>query len=540
MVSGTGGNPLTFNAANAATPTDTDITRLLNVGVFRRNQFTYLWENDLAESRTLSEDGTRLTVRLKEGLLWSDGEDLTAEDVVFTVNEIHSVREAGSRYRETLYVDGMPTVWVFVDERTFRIELPAVYPDPFRVAAVPILPKHVVEPILAAEGPQGAAALWSADETSAASVVGNGPFVVAEYVPDQYVLMRRNPHYHLRDRAGTQLPYVDEIEYRLFADEDARLNTFLAGEIDVINVRPQDYAVLTGRQEDLGFVLYEVGPANVSHFIAINQNPKEAEHDGGLSPPQIQWLSNLEFRRALAHFVDRRGVIDAYMDGLGYPAYSFVPFTSPFYLDANADLAPLYDPAAARDLLDGLGYVDRDGNGFREDADGNELQLTIRTNTGNTVRNGIIDMFSEEARAAGVNVTRETEDFNALVARLVATYDWELICAGLTTAIDPGLYDTLVPSYGELHFLEPGQDEPRREWEAYLDTAWERNQRTADPKERTRYVQEAQRIWMEQVPVIYVCSAVVIEAYRSRWGNIYPQSEEGYGWHGIIDRVYQK
>ncbi len=539
VMSSFGSDPKSFNAVVAKETSTTDIVGQMYSSAFKRNQFTLEWENNLAESWTLSDDEKVLTVKLQDGLKWSDGEDFTAEDVVFTVNQIHMVDETGSRYQSGLYVGDDPTVWELVDRLTFKITFPTVYADPFSMASTLYYPKHIFEPLIEEKGPEAVASFWGVD-TDVTKVVGNGPFVIKEYVPNQYVTMKPNPYYHLKDANGVQLPYIDEFVYVIVEDQDTQLEKFLAGELDFLGLRGEDYAVLVNRQEELDFTLYEVGPGSSTNFIAINQNPKEGEDDGGITPPQLTWLSTKKFRQALAHLVDRETVINNLQYGLGYPIYSFVPFTSPFYWDGLEDAALKFDPEAAKALLDEINYVDRDGDGFREDPEGNKISLTVRTNAGNSVREGMIEIFAQEAQSVGLDITARPEDFNSLVTRLVASYDWELIAIGLTGVIDPGLSNSVQPSYGELHMIEPLQETPRREWEAKLDKVWVENQTTTDFEKRKAALVEAQKIWLEELPMLYVFSTLVMHAYGNEWGNIYPQSPNGYSWDGILERIYIK
>ena len=538
VVASTGNGPKSFNGAVAQDDLGVDIVELLYRTAFRRNQFTYEWQNDLAESWTLSDDNLELTVKLRSELRWSDGEAFTANDIVFTVNEIHMVDDTESRFKKSLKVGAKYTKWELVDELTFKIILPSAYADPFDIATTLYLPKHIFEPLIENGGAEAVTTFWGvgADVTT---VVGNGPFVIKEYVPNQYISMKPNPYYHVKDDNGVQLPYVGEFVYLLLKDRDAFIEKFIAGDLNFLELQGGDFSALVHRQVELDFTLYEVGPGSTSNFIAINQNPKESEEDGGITDPQLSWLQNLEFRRALAHLVDRETIINTLVYGLAYPIFSFVPSTSDFYWKGQEDAAPKYGPAKAEAILDRISFVDRDDDGIREDPEGNKISLVIRTNAGNSVREGMIENFAAEARSVGLDIAAESEEYDTLVTRLVESYDWELIAIGLTSAIDPGLTNLIHPSSGELHMIEPFQVSPRRDWEADLDKLWGVNLTTTDIEVRKKKLIEAQKIWLSELPVIYIFSVAVMHAYGNEWRNIYPQSFEGYDLAGILERVYR-
>lgn len=352
--------------------------------------------------------------------------------------------------------------------------------------------------------------------------------------------MKPNPYYYEKDAAGVQLPYLDEFVYLLVEDQDTQLEKFLAGELDYLLVRGEDYAVLVDKKAELNFDIFEVGPGTTTNFVAINQNPKESEEDGGITAPQLTWLSNLKFRKAMAHLMDRETVINNLNYGFGYQIDGFVPLNSPFFDDELAARGYDFDPEKAKSLLDEIDYIDRDNDGFREDSEGNKISFVLRTNSGNSVREGIIEIYAQEMQKVGLYVTAKPEDFNALVTRLVSTFDWEMICIGLTGPVDPGLSNSVVPSFGNLHMIEPEQESPRRAWEAELDELWKKNQTTTDQALRAQYLKEVQNIWLENLPMVYVFSALVMEAYTNEWGNIYPQSPNGLDWAGVLLRLYQK
>ena len=204
------------------------------------------------------------------------------------------------------------------------------------------------------------------------------------------------------------------------------------------------------------------------------------------------------------------------------------------------DAAYKYDPEMAKQLLDEIDYKDRNGDGFREDADGNKIALVLNTNSGNSTREAVGEMIAQEAKKIGIDITFKPEDFNSLVTKLVSTYDWELIIIGLTGSIDPVSGSNVYPSRGNLHMIEPNQEAPRREWEAYVDAAWDEANLTLDEDQRVRGYEKIQKTWMEQLPWAYTINLAVMGAYKTKWGNIFPHPTNNYGWDGILHRLYIK
>ena len=531
--------PKSFNRIVAKEVSTTDITSRLYSSAVRRNQMTLEWEPALAENWVISEDQKSITLTLRPNLVWSDGDDLTAEDFVFSVNEIYYHEDVETSARNALMVGGEPSVWELIDERTFKITLPSVYAGIFEISSIAPAPMHILAPLVEEQGAAAVNSFWGVD-TDVTAIPSSGPFVIAEYVPGERVILRRNPNYYERDDAGVQLPYVDEFVMVIVEDMDTQLAKFLAGELDLLEARGEDISVLLDRKAELDFELYSVGPAFSTQFITFNQNPNESEEDAGIEPPVLDWLSNTSFRQAMAHLIDRETIVDNVYYGFAYPQYSFIPSLSPYFW-ADAPMAAFsFNPERAKELLDSIDYVDRDGDGWREDPAGNRVQLTLNTNSGNRQREAIGEIFTQEARAIGIDLTFEPEDLNSLVTKLVATYDWQMILIGLTGSVDPVGGTNVYPSTGNLHMIEPGQTSPRREWEKIVDAAWSEANDTTDEEQRKSGFQKIQEQWIEQVPWAYTVNSAVIHAYKNTWGNLKPQSVDGSSWDGIIERVYLK
>ena len=529
----------TFNPVVAKETSTTDITDRLFAGVVRRSQLTLEWEPGLAERWEISEDQKTITLYLRSGLTWSDGDPITADEIVWSVNEIYKNEEVETSTRDALIVGDEFAEFELIDDLTYRIVLPSVYAGIFEIASIGPMPRHIFEPLIEAEGAAAVNSFWGVD-TDVSTIVGNGPFLIADYVPSQRVVMTPNPNYYEQDEWGQQLPYLDEFVIEFVEDQDTGLARFVAGETDAWELRGEDYGVLVDKQEADNFLIYNVGPASSTQFITFNQNPIEGDEDGGIEPPALTWLSNKNFRQAMAHLIDRQTIINNIAFGFGYPQYSFVWTVSPYYWQGAADAAFKYDPERAKELLDSIDYVDRDGDGVREDADGNKIELILNTNSGNDVREQIGELFSQEAKAAGIDVTFKPEAFNELVTRLVSSYDWQMILIGLTGSVDPVGGANVYPSRGSLHMIEPNQEAPRRDWEAAVDAAWDEANLTTDEEQRIRGFRKLQELWIEEVPWAYTFAPAVMHAYRNTVGNIKPHPLNGYGIRGIADRLYVK
>jgi peptide/nickel transport system substrate-binding protein len=532
-------DPKSFNPIVAQEISTTDCTDLMFAGPIGRNQLTLEWEPQLAESWKVADDNLSITIKLRKGLKWSDGTPLTAEDVVFTVNEIIKNEGVTTSTRDSIHVGDEMAEWQLIDSVTYKITFPMVTARMFMIASVGPMPKHIWKPVLDEGGAEAINALWGVD-ADVSEVVCSGPFTVADYVPNQKVVFQKNPNYYQKDEAGNRLPYLDQVIYVISEDQDTMMAKFLAGETDAYSMRGEDYSVLIEKKDQMGFTIYNVGPQAGETFITFNQNPIEGDEDGGIEPPTLKWLSKKEFRVAMAHLIDRETIINNVYYGFGYPQYSPVWSKSPYYWEGAPDAAYPYDPEKAKSILDEIGYVDTDGDGRREDDEGNTISLTLNTNSGNRIREATGTMFTQEAANIGIEINFKPEDFNALVTKLVSTYDWEMILIGLTGGPDPGTGQNVYPSSGSLHMIEPGQESPRREWEKQVNEAWDEANLTVDEAQRKSGFQKVQQLWIENVPWVYTCNQATMHAFKNTWANGKTQPISDYTFKRTLHRVFMK
>jgi peptide/nickel transport system substrate-binding protein len=567
-------DPKSFNGIIAEETSTTDVTDLLADSLAIRNQNSLEWQPELAESWTISADQRTITYTLRPNLVWSDGTRLTAKDFVFTANQVFLREDVSGSTRGIMIQedeDGhlVMVEYTYIDSRRLSVTFPQVNAGIIDQSSFGPVPMHIWAPVIGwnesqhgleyeysvgldeegneiivevkDDGVDYAAvnSFWGVD-TDVTTIVSCGPWVLTEYVPDQRVVFGQNPNYWNVDANGNRLPYLEELVYITIPDQDTMLQRFIAGDTDSYGVRGEDYAVLVDRQDELGFNIYSLGPAYGTTFITFNQNPIEGEDDAGIEPPQLTWLSNKTFRQAMASLIDRQTLINNVAYGFGYPQYSFIPTASPYYWEGAPDAAFPYDPQAAADMLDSIDYIDRDGDGWREDPDGIKISLHLSTNTGNTNREAVCELFQQEAAAIGIDIDYEPADFNALVTQLVATYDWELISIGLTGSVDPISGANVYPSNGSLHMIEPNQVAPRRDWEAEVDAAWIRANNTTDESERVAGFETIQRIWIEEVPWVYTFNIASLGAIGSEFGNYRPQPIRNYSLVRQAEYLYVK
>ena len=480
----------------------------------------------LAESWEHSEDGLTWTFHLRKDVTWHDGQPFTAHDVEFTFNRIIYNHDIPASSRPTFHFrflneatgewEEAPMTVTALDDHTVQCILPLPFAPFLRSMGTAIYPKHILEKHV----DDGTFAdTWDIN-TDPAEIIGAGPFTIGSYVPGERVVLQRNPGYWLKDDAGNSLPYLDEVVRIIVPDLEAELDKFLSGEADVHGLLGEEFAQMEPLQEEGNFTIHKRGPGFGTTFLGFNLNPGKNPDTGDpyLDPTKLAWFQEKEFRQAVAHAIDKSKIIDDVQHGLGYPQWSSVsPSAGDFH---NPDIRKYeYDLDAANAILDDLGWRDTDGDGIREDTDGNPIEFSLVTNTGNSVREKVGEIISQGMKDIGLGVDYKLIEFGDLVAQLTATYDWEAMIIGFTGGPDPYSGINFWHSGEALHLWNPNQPQPATEWEAEIDELYIRGSQELDHEKRVGYYHRAQEVAAENVPVIYTTLSERLTAVRNIFGN---------------------
>ena len=380
------GDPKTFNYLIANEASSMDIGRFMFWGLLNFDVPTQTVKPGLAESWTNTPDGKTWTFKLRQNLRWSDGEPLTADDVLFTWKEIVYNPAIPSAIKDPYIVDGKEFTVTKVDDLTIKIVTPEVY-APFLAAfgaGVAIYPKHILEKYVAAGTFSSAYGVnWKPQD-----IVGSGPYCLKEYKPAQYTMLERNPYFCEVDRQGHRLPYFDHIIFTVVPDMNAMSLRFLSGESDADDfIYPYEYDRFKAESAKGRFLLLEPGVGLENSFFWFNQNTNLNAKTGKpcVDPVKLKWFRNVKFRQACSYAIDRETIIKSVYSGRGIPAYGFLTPGYQFWYDPNIKQYP-HDPARALELLRGIGIEKRNGDDFLTDADGNRIEFVLNTNTGNGAR----------------------------------------------------------------------------------------------------------------------------------------------------------
>jgi len=528
-------DPKSFNPIVAKEVSTTAVTGLMFEGLTKTNGKTLEVEPDLAVSWDKDEAGRVWTFHLRRNVRWSDGEPFSADDVVFTFNRLVYNLAIPTSARDIFTIEGKKLKVEKVDEFTVKFTLPVKFAPFLRSMGMEILPKHILEKSVN-EGKFSYT--WGLD-AKPKDIVGTGPFKLEKYLPGERVVLTRNSYYWQKDSQGTRLPYLDKVIFVIVQNPDVALLQFQEGKLDFYSLRGEDYAILKPQEKKGNFTVFNTGPAFGTNFLVFNQNtslnPKTGRHYIG--EKKLRWFTNLKFRKAVVFAIDKQSIIDIVMNGLGFPQYSSMSPSAGYFYTPDVEKYE-YNIDKAKALLKEARIYDRDNDGFAEDDKGNRIEFNLFTNANSTVRIKIANIIRKDLESLGFKVNFVPLEFNQLVSKIDSTYDWDAVMIGLTGGIEPHFGSNVWKSSGHLHMWYPRQKKPATEWEAEIDSIFNRAAQELDRKKRKELYDKWQMIVSEDLPLIYTVLPANIFAVRDKFGNLDPTSYGGAFYN--IERIYVK
>lgn len=390
------------NATEAGT---TDVLSLRHVNLVRFADDTQTIVPNVAKYWTWNDDFTELTFVLRTGHKWSDGEPFTAADVVFWYDDLILNAQVYEKTPAAWLWDGTPATVEALDEVTVKFTLPISAPGllgRFAIShAQPFQPQHFLGQFMEKHnadaaalreamgfGTEGEAINWFyggsdwkdvpqpilKDPARAASMPKAVlPTLEAYIVVDDTAEGRRlvaNPFFHQIDTAGSQLPYINEINELYVPEKADRSAKIVNGEVDykTQSLFLADFSFYKENDGQGAYTVHLVPTVGETIYYAFNVD----------DPDFGRLFEQVEFRKAMSLAIDRDEILDLVYLGQGEPvqATPAEPGTVAFLTEEHLTAFTHYDPDAANTILDRLGAKDSNGDGVRE-FDGKDLSIRM-------------------------------------------------------------------------------------------------------------------------------------------------------------------
>ncbi len=334
----------------------------------------------LAESWEMEGD-TAVVFRIREGVQWHDGQPVTAEDVKFTFDLAKD--PATASLLASAYLSEVESAEV-LDPYTIRFDFARPHAQALEDFWWAPMPKHLLEGVPIDQ-------LRTTEFNR--SPIGSGPYRFVERRANERLVLERNPSF---PEAMGGPPHPDRIFFRIIPEAPTMLAELLTGGVQVdIPVFPDQTQEIRQRA-NLELFAY---PGRSFFYIGWNTRREP--------------FTDARVRRAMTLAIDRPEVIEALLFGYGTPAVGPIPPWSP--LDPEVEPLP-HDPGRAAELLEEAGWTDRNGDGIRENAQGQPFRFTLLTSDA-PLNGAVVEVVQAQLRRVGVLADIRVVEFQTLLTQ---------------------------------------------------------------------------------------------------------------------------
>jgi ABC-type transport system substrate-binding protein/protocatechuate 3,4-dioxygenase beta subunit len=494
----------------------------------------------LAESWTFNEATLEVTVTLRSNVLFQDGYPMTADDVAFTyaalrggtVYSAEIINAFDADYDGVVSLAEISSAVVVQDTYTVTMTMAHPYGQFFSsTLLVPIIPMHIWETHLT--GDYTIDVYWNDPQAT----IGTGPFMYADGVDGVYRVMDKFPDYwgqtfYTPAGGKTYPPNIDQLYFKIYASVETAVLAIQSGVIDYLDTSiPSGFVSTLQADPNIGLQYLS---DNGYFYLAFNEK---------LDP-----FGSLTFRQAVAHLVDKDLIINDFMGGYGVKGSSCEPPYWGVWFNESVETYPYDDPTDAastvpEDLLDSAGFVDANGDGWRDLPDGTPMeQITILTPPADydPIRIRAAQAIASNLRAVGINAEAQGISFDVLVARL-SSMNYQMLIIGWSLNPEPvsNVFDILGPKSNQNTFGFWSVDDPNpfykdllgvntladAETQAlaeHVDSLGEMARASFNPSDQILFTRWAQGDIAHATPVNVLYYRINIEAYRTAWAGWVP------------------
>ncbi len=455
-----------------------EVAGMLYVGLLRYDKNLRV-ETYAAEEYSVEEEGTLLRFRLRQGILWEDGVELTADDVEFTWKAVTDPKTASPYAEDFMQVKEFRKTGKY----TFEVRYERYFSGAIASWMGAILPKHILEGQDLRNTP------------FSRKPIGAGPYRLGPWVSGSSLMLKASPTYF----AGE--PYIQEIVYRIIPDASTMFLETRAGKLDMMGLSPQQY--LRQTQGSFWEENYRKYKYLSSSYVFMGFNM--------LHP----FFQDIQVRKAIGHAIDREGIVKGVLMGEGVAAFG--PYKPGSWAYHPTLQPPTYDVALAKELLAKAGFADANGDGIVE-KDGKDFAFTLLTNQGNDQRILTATVIQSQLKDVGIQVEIRTVEWAAFIKEFINKGQFDAVILGWTLTPDPDIYDVWHSSKakaGGLNFTRYTNKE--------VDSLLEQARLTPDIEKRKKMYVRVQEIFADEQPYSFLFVPYALPIVQARFQGIKPE-----------------
>jgi peptide/nickel transport system substrate-binding protein len=430
---------------------------------------------DLAESWDISPDGLQIIFHLKKGVLWHDGIEFTADDVIFTYNTVINPKIP------TPYSSNFGPVKTV--EKIGRYTVKVIYSEPFAPAleswGMGIIPKHILDNI------------DITNEYYSRYPIGTGPYKLKEWITGQKIVLEAF------DKYFEGRPKIDKYIARVIPDTATMFLELKFGGIDFMGLTPPQYKLQANTEFfDKYFQKFRY-PSFGYTYLGYN-----------LLDPMF---SDKRVRQAITYAINKKDIIEGVLLGYGTPCTGPFPPESWAY-NPNVKDYP-YDPGKARELFKEAGWEEGKDNILEKN--GKPFEFTVLVNQGNEERLKTAQIIKENLKRVGIRINIKVLEWQAMLHEFIDKKRFEAVILGWALSRDPDIYDIWHSSKtkeGEFNFISFKDTE--------VDKLLIEGRRTFDFEERKKIYQRIHEILAEEQPCTFLYVPDALPVLHKRFQGV--------------------
>lgn len=466
-------------------------------------------------AQSFEANGRKVTIRLREGLSFSDGKKISADDVLYSF-KVALDDDVRAPIADMLRVSGRLPDVTKVDASTIELEFSESYPAiGYVLSQMPIISGGADPQALIDKGRYEDAL---GIDTAPSGIISSGPFVVNEVQKGKEIKLKYNPNYWKVDSQSLRLPYLDYIVFRFgLADEEIVKGL----ETNQIN--------LTSAIDPKRFVaLGEGGPSYQTVDLGVGYGTwqlfGQLDHKRSADKAKTGWLLNTKFREFLSRIVDRDTIVKEVFAGKAKPAFGLVTSANAAWYNDAIKKFPFDATAALTGLGGDFHVAEREGKPQLLDIVDRVVKFNLyypKNDEAEAIQKIIVDQLTK----AGVPVKAVAVEQSKLLTQYIIPGKFELVLWKMDRfGPDPISYMPALMQDGTMHFYmnTPAGTLSSLEFEVTVGRLMRAQQDKVLDADRQKEFAEVQKVWSEGAPVTYIVAENVLVAHDKRLGNFQP------------------
>jgi len=442
---------------------------------------------DLAESWDISLDGLQIIFHLRKNVLWHDGAEFTADDVLFTYNTVIDPKIPTPYSSNFGPIDKVEVL----DKYTIKVSYKEPYAPALESWGMGILPKHILQ------------YKDITNEYYVRNPIGTGPYKLKEWVTGQKIVL------DAFDKYFEGRPKIERYIVRVIPDTATMFLELKFGGIDFMGLTPPQYKLQAGTNFFNKYFHKFRYPS--FGYTYLGYNLKDTK------------FSDKRVRQAITHAINKKDIITGVMLGYGTPCTGPFPPESWAY---NPDVKDLeYNPEISRKLFREAGWVP--GQSGLLEKDGRTFEFTVLVNQGNEARMKVAQILKENLKTIGIKMNIKVLEWQAMLHEFIDKKRFEAVIMGWALSRDPDMYDiwhSTKTKEGEFNFISYKNEE--------VDRLLLEGRRTFDFEKRKKIYHRIHEIFADEQPCTFLYVPDALPVLHKRFKGV-EKAPIGI-WHDFI------